>query len=82
MLALKLLFLILGVAFFGSAALIVAYDVYVATRLRLLLQQCGTRGKPIINANFGQAARARAAFPDRRPQPLSVARFASRTEKP
>jgi regulator of protease activity HflC (stomatin/prohibitin superfamily) len=38
MLALKLLLMILGVGLFGSASAIVAYDVYVAARLRWLLQ--------------------------------------------
>jgi regulator of protease activity HflC (stomatin/prohibitin superfamily) len=41
MLALKLLLMILGVGLFGSAAVVVAYDVYAATRLRWLLQQSG-----------------------------------------
>jgi hypothetical protein len=31
--------------------------------------------------NFGDAARARAAFPDHRPKPLWVARFASRKQQ-
>ncbi len=39
MLALKSLLMILGVSLFGSAAAVVAYDVYVAARLRWLLQQ-------------------------------------------
>ena len=39
MLALKLLLMILGVGLFASAAAIVAYDVYVAARLRWLLEQ-------------------------------------------
>ncbi len=42
MLALKFLFLILGLGLFGSAALLVAYDVYMATRLRWLLEKAGT----------------------------------------
>ncbi len=37
MLALKFLLMILGVGLFGSAAILVAYDVYVAARLRSLL---------------------------------------------
>lgn len=41
MLALKFLLMILGVGFFGSAAVVVAYDVYVAMRLRWLLEQSG-----------------------------------------
>jgi regulator of protease activity HflC (stomatin/prohibitin superfamily) len=39
MLALKFLFMILGIGLFGSAAVVVAYDVYVAARLRWLLEQ-------------------------------------------
>ena len=39
MLALKFLLMILGVGLFGSAAILVAYDVYVAARLRWLLEQ-------------------------------------------
>jgi regulator of protease activity HflC (stomatin/prohibitin superfamily) len=39
MLALKTLLMILGVGLFGSAAAVVAYDVYVATRLRWLLEK-------------------------------------------
>ena len=38
MLALKFLLMILGCGLFGSAASIVAYDVFVATRLRWLLE--------------------------------------------
>jgi regulator of protease activity HflC (stomatin/prohibitin superfamily) len=41
MLALKTLLMILGVGLFGSAAAVVAYDVYVATRLRWLLEKAG-----------------------------------------
>lgn len=44
MLALKLLLMILGVGFFGSAVVVVAYDVYAATRLRWLLEQSGGPG--------------------------------------
>ena len=44
MLALKFLLMILGVGFFGSAAIVVAYDVYVAARLRWLLQQSAAPG--------------------------------------
>jgi regulator of protease activity HflC (stomatin/prohibitin superfamily) len=48
MLALKFLLMILGVGLFGSAAVIVAYDVYVATRLRWLLQQSSGEGTAAI----------------------------------
>jgi regulator of protease activity HflC (stomatin/prohibitin superfamily) len=44
MLALKLLLMILGVGFFGSAVVVVAYDVYAAARLRWLLEQSGGPG--------------------------------------
>jgi regulator of protease activity HflC (stomatin/prohibitin superfamily) len=39
MLALKTLLMILGVGLFGSAVAVVAYDIYLATRLRWLLEQ-------------------------------------------
>ena len=39
MLALKFLLMILGVGLFAGAAIVVAYDVYVAARLRWLLEQ-------------------------------------------
>ena len=41
MLALKFLFLILGLGLFVGAAIVVAYDVYMAARLRWLLEQAG-----------------------------------------
>jgi regulator of protease activity HflC (stomatin/prohibitin superfamily) len=44
MLALKYLLMLLGVAMFASAAAVVAYDIYVAARLRWLLQQAGVQG--------------------------------------
>ncbi|HEX8984109.1 MAG TPA: SPFH domain-containing protein [Bryobacteraceae bacterium] len=44
MLALKYLLMILGVGLFGSAGVLVAYDVYVAARLRWLLQQSTGEG--------------------------------------
>lgn len=42
MLALKTLLMILGLGLFGSAAAVVAYDIYLATRLRWLLQPSET----------------------------------------
>src|SRR5208283_4095112 len=48
MLALKFLLMILGVGLFGSAAAIVAYDVYVAARLRWLLEQSSGEGTAAI----------------------------------
>ncbi len=44
MLALKFLLMVLGVGFFGGAAVVVAYDVYVAARLRWLLEQSTAPG--------------------------------------
>jgi hypothetical protein len=44
MLALKYLLLILGVGLFGSSGILVAYDIYIAARLRWLLEQ--TSGNP------------------------------------
>jgi len=41
MLALKFLFLILGLGLFGGAGILVVYDVYMAARLRWLLEQAG-----------------------------------------
>ena len=41
MLALKLLLMILGLGLFCGAGIIVAYDIYMATRLRWLLQKSG-----------------------------------------
>jgi regulator of protease activity HflC (stomatin/prohibitin superfamily) len=48
MLALKLLLMIAGIGFFGSAAAVVAYDVYIATRLRWLLSQSSGEGTAAI----------------------------------
>jgi regulator of protease activity HflC (stomatin/prohibitin superfamily) len=42
MLALKFLLMILGFALFASAAILVAYDVFAAARLRWLLRQAGS----------------------------------------
>lgn len=58
MLALKFLLMCLGVGLFGSAAIVVAYDVYVAARLRWLLEQSGAKGgaegiTPIDRRPFG-----------------------------
>jgi len=39
MLALKYLLMILGVGLFGSSGILVAYDIYIAARLRWLLGQ-------------------------------------------
>jgi hypothetical protein len=42
MLALKYLLLILGVGLFSSSGILVAYDIYIAARLRWLLNTRGT----------------------------------------
>jgi hypothetical protein len=39
MLALKYFLLILGVGLFSSSGILVAYDIYIATRLRWLLKR-------------------------------------------
>jgi regulator of protease activity HflC (stomatin/prohibitin superfamily) len=44
MLALKYLLMILGVGLFGSAAALVAYDIYMAAKLRRLLEKTGGEG--------------------------------------
>ena len=45
MFALKFLLTLVGMAVFGSAAAVVAYDVYMAARLRLLLEKCSLRAE-------------------------------------
>ena len=44
MLALKYLLMIVGVGLFGSSGILVAYDIYIAAKLRWLLEQ--TSGEP------------------------------------
>ena len=44
MLALKFLLILTGIGLFGSALAVVAYDVYIAARLRWLLEQSGAEG--------------------------------------
>jgi hypothetical protein len=56
MLALKYLLLILGVGLFGSSGILVAYDIYIATRLRWLLSQ--TSEQPSTKEVRRKAARA------------------------
>ena len=58
MLALKFLLMCIGVSLFGSAAVVVAYDIYIATRLRWLLQPSSAPGgaegiTPIDRRPFG-----------------------------
>jgi regulator of protease activity HflC (stomatin/prohibitin superfamily) len=58
MLALKFLLLIVGIGLFGSALVVVAYDVYTAARLRWLLEQSGAEGgaegiTPVAKRPFG-----------------------------
>jgi regulator of protease activity HflC (stomatin/prohibitin superfamily) len=48
MIALKFLLMILGVGLFASAAAVVAYDIYLATRLRWLLKQSAGEGTAAI----------------------------------
>jgi len=45
MLALKFLLMMTGIGLFGSALAVVAYDVYMAARLRWLLEQSETEGR-------------------------------------
>src|SRR5246127_5805540 len=44
MIALKFFLMILGLGLFGSAGIVVAYDVYLAARLRWLLEQSSGEG--------------------------------------
>ena len=55
MVALKYLLMILGVGLFGSSGILVAYDIYIAARLRWLLEQ--TSGEPAAEAVQRKAAR-------------------------
>jgi hypothetical protein len=55
MLALKYLLMILGVVLFGSSGILVAYDIYIAARLRCLLEQ--TSGEPGTESVQRKAAR-------------------------
>lgn len=45
MIALRFLLTVVGIAVFGSAAAVVAYDVYMAARLRLLLEKYSLRAE-------------------------------------
>jgi ABC-type phosphate/phosphonate transport system permease subunit len=66
MLAWKLLLMVLGVGLYGSAAAVVAYDIYMATCLRWLLQRAPLRhnrrparaGQAVATTRFGKAASA------------------------
>ena len=57
MLALKFLLMTVGIGLFGSALVVVAYDVYTAMRLRWLLEQSGEGGAggitPVAKGPFG-----------------------------
>src|SRR6266849_3095106 len=57
MLALEYILMAIGAGLFGSAGILVAYDVYVAARLRWLLEQ--TSGEP---GTEGVAARRARPF--------------------
>ena len=70
MLAMKFLLTILGFGLFASAAILVAYDVFAAARLRWLLKR------------HDIAEVALAASHDYRPAPLWVARAATLEERP
>ena len=70
MLALRLLLTILGIGLFASAAILVAYDVFDAARLRWLLRRNHI------------AEVALAASHDHRPTRLRVARAATLEERP
>lgn len=91
MFAIKFWMLILGIGLFTFAVAVVAYDVYVATKLHgLLLQPVFRQGfrraaqhrslAPITI--FGETARSRAASRERWPKPLWVARLASQERRP
>jgi hypothetical protein len=68
MLALEFIFMILGFAFFASAAILVACDVFAATRLRWLLRRNHTAHLPTARHH--------------RPTLLWVARTATLEERP
>ena len=58
MLALKFMLMIVGIGWFGSALVVVAYDVYMAARLRWLLEQSEAQGgaegiTPVTKRPFG-----------------------------
>ena len=53
--ALKFLLLILGVGLFSSSGILVAYDIYIAARLRSLVEQ--TSGNPVTRPAQGKAVR-------------------------
>ena len=55
MLALKYLLLILGVGLFSSSGILVAHDIYIAARLRSLVEQ--TSGNPVTRRMQRKAAR-------------------------
>lgn len=58
MLALKYLLMILGVGLFGSAGALIAYDVFLATQLRRLLQP-----KSNVRAGSGWGINHKIGFP-------------------
>lgn len=73
MFALQLFLMAAVLALFCTAGVLVAYDVYMATRLRCLLQRTGHA--PVKSEEIGEAART--ASQEHRPIPLRVARIAS-----
>jgi regulator of protease activity HflC (stomatin/prohibitin superfamily) len=59
MIALKFLLMVVGVGLFGSAAAVVAYDVYISSRLRWLLARSSAQGgaegiTPVQPGPFGR----------------------------
>jgi len=79
MLALKYFLMILGVGLFSSSGILVAHDIYIATRLRWLLNTSGTIAR---NGEFRRGGTSKAAPQERRPIPPRVARTASLEEQP
>ena len=73
MFALQLFLMIAVLALFCTAGVLVAYDVYMATGLRCLLERTGHA--PVMSEEIGEAART--ASHDYRPKSLRVARIAS-----
>ena len=65
MFALQLFLMIVVLGLFSTAGILVAYDVYMATRLRCLLQRNGHA--PLNSQEIGEAAQA--ASHDHRPNP-------------
>jgi|GEM_PF-2216363 len=82
MFALQLFLMIFVLGLFGTAGILVAYDVYMATRLRCLLQRTGHA--PVKPYEIGEAAqvasRGQRCFPIGRDDPGTVLAFQRLTE--